>query len=94
MVLHPLVKVQLGFDWKCLWAKAVVSLYLKKEFEKKSQQVFSYRGAVAQQVFSLCLQVVTELGLTCQAGAARVPGVLLALLQQPGVDVRVVPVWA
>lgn len=64
MFLHPLVKAQLGFGWKCLWAKAVASLYLKKEFEKKSQQAFSDRDAVAQQIFSMCLQVVTELGLT------------------------------
>lgn len=61
MFLHPLGKAQLGFDWKCSWAKTVVSMYLRKSLKRK--QTFSYPGAVAQQIFSLCLQVVTELGL-------------------------------
>lgn len=61
MFLHPLGKAQLGFDWKCLWAKAVVSMSLRRSLKRK--QGFSSPGAAAQQVFSLCLQVVTELGL-------------------------------
>lgn len=59
MFLFPLSKTQL--DFKYLWAKAVFSMYLKKELEKKA---VSYTGTVAQQDFSLCLQVLTELGLT------------------------------
>lgn len=62
MFLHPLGKAQLGFDWKQLWAKAVASVCLKEELEKKAS--FSSPGAVAQHVFSLCSQAVAELGLT------------------------------